>query len=188
MDLQFAPPRTSFSKYEVAGRHARFFIDETRSFTIYTVSDRSPRICLGVEEFFSGQRVITERSCQISFGKLDYVLEFVVDDEHDYQRSLRQYLKNHLLRPPAPPDLSVTPSPWDSKLGYWLVRGTVGKGSFATVSAAKHTVTGEAGAAKFMVRTQETQKAIAQEIDILKSLPNHVCGPKMLGYMARYCH
>ncbi|KAL5325391.1 hypothetical protein ACEPPN_006516 [Leptodophora sp. 'Broadleaf-Isolate-01'] len=173
VDLQLAPPRTAFSKYEVAGRHARFFIDETGSFTICTVSDRSPRIRLGVEEFFSGQRVITERSCQISFGKLDYVLEFVVDDEHDYQRSLRQYLKNHLLRPPAPPDLSATPSPWDSKLGYWLVRGTVGKGSFATVSAAKHTVTGEAGAAKFMVRTQETQKAIAQEIDILKSLPNH---------------
>ncbi|KAH6714713.1 kinase-like domain-containing protein [Leptodontidium sp. MPI-SDFR-AT-0119] len=67
----------------------------------------------------------------------------------------------------------ATPSPWDSTLGNWIVRGTVGKGSFTTVNAAKHTVTGEAGAAKFMVRTQETQKAIAQEIDILKSLPNH---------------
>ena len=112
---------------------------------LYTVSDRSSRIRLGVEALFGGRRVLTKRSWQISFDKLDYVLEVLEDDERDDQCSLRQYLKNYLLRPPAPPDFSVTPSPWDLKLGYLLVRGTVGKGSFATVSAAKHTATGEAG-------------------------------------------
>jgi hypothetical protein len=56
----------------------------------------------------------------------------------------------------------------------WYVRGTIGKGAFATVSAAKHTVTGVAGAAKFFVRTQESHPTIAMEIQLLKSLPVHV--------------
>jgi hypothetical protein len=65
--------------------------------------------------------------------------------------------------------------PQDTKLGDWLVRGTVGKGAFATVSTAKHTVTGVAGAAKFFVRTRESHPAIAREIELLKGLPVHVC-------------
>lgn len=175
VDLQLALPRTPFSKYEVAGRHARLFFDDTGSLIIRVVSDRSPTIVLGNEEFTSGQRVITQRINRISFGKLSYLLEFVTSDEAEYQRNLRNFFSNHLSRRPPAPDLSATPSPWDSKFGDWLVRGTVGKGSFATVSAAKHTVTGVAGAAKFIVRTQESYPAIAREIELLKSLPAHVC-------------
>jgi hypothetical protein len=42
------------------------------------------------------------------------------------------------------------------------------------VSAAKNTVTGAAGAAKFFIRTREIHPAIAREIAILKALPAHV--------------
>jgi hypothetical protein len=141
---------------------------------VSVVSDRLPKVRLGAEDFTYGQRIIAERRCQISFGKLDYILEYTIENEDDYQRDLRHYFANYLFRKPAPPDLAATPSPWDSKLGDWLVRGTVGKGSFATVSAAKNSNTGEAGAAKFMVRTRETHKAISQEIELLKRLPVHV--------------
>ena len=174
VDLQVALPRTPFSKYKVAGRHARIFLDETGSFVVANVSDRSPSTKLGTEEFTTGQRLVTQQTSQISFGKLDYLLKFTVADEENYQRDLRRYFSDHLFRQPAPPDLSATPSPWDVKLGDWIVRGTVGKGSYATVSAAKHTVTGETGAAKFLIRTRLTHATIAQEIANLKSLPVHV--------------
>jgi hypothetical protein len=76
---------------------------------------------------------------------------------------------------PLIPNISATPSPWDTKLSDWLVRGTVGKGAFAIVSAAKHTVIGVVGAAKFFVRTRESYPAIAKEIELLKSLLVYVC-------------
>jgi len=129
---------------------------------------------LGNYEFNSRQRVITQSKNRISFGKLSYSFEFAVNDEEEYQRNLRKFFRNRLGFQPPAPDLSATRSPWDSRLGDWLVRGTVGKGSFATVSAAKHSVTGVAGAAKFLVRTQESYPAIAKEIELLKILPVHV--------------
>ena len=55
------------------------------------------------------------------------------------------------------------------------MRGTVGKGTFATVSTAKHTVIGIIGAAKFFVRTRESYPVIAKEIELLKSLLVYVC-------------
>ena len=174
VDLQLALPRTPFSKYEVAGKHARLFFDDTGSLIIRIASDRCRKIVLCDDEFTSGQRVITQRRNRISFGKLSYMLEFVAMDEAEYQRNLRNFFSNHLGRQPPAPELSATPSPWDSKFGNWLVRKTVGKGSFATVSAAKHTVSGVAGAAKFLVRTEESYSAIAREIELLKSLPFHV--------------
>ena len=168
IDLQLAPPR---AKYGVAGRHARLFFDEAGSLIVRIVSDRSPVVVLGNDEFTSGQRVITRSRNRISFGKLNYCFEFAVSDEEGYQRNLRTFFRNHLGFQPPAPDLSATPSPWDATLGDWLVRGTVGKGTFATVNAAKHTVTGVAGAAKFLVRTQESYPVIAKEIELLKALP-----------------
>ena len=172
VDLQLALPR---AKYEVAGRHARLFFDKTGSLILRIVSDRSPLVVLGDDESTRGQRVITQSRIRISFGRLSYLFEFDTSDEEEYQRNLRKFFRNQLGFQPPAPDLSATPSPWDTKLGDWLVRGTVGKGAFATVSAAKHTVTGVAGAAKFFVRTRESHPAIAKEIRLLQSLPIHVC-------------
>jgi hypothetical protein len=55
------------------------------------------------------------------------------------------------------------------------MRGTVGKGAFAMVSAVKHTVTSVVRAAKFFVRTQESYLAIAKEIELLKGLLVYIC-------------
>jgi hypothetical protein len=81
VDLQLALPRT---KYNVAGRHARMFFDKDGGLIIRVVSDRSPVIVLGNEEFTHGQRLITEsrtRISRISFGKLCYNLEFCPDNQ-----------------------------------------------------------------------------------------------------------
>jgi hypothetical protein len=125
VDLQLAPPG---AKYDVAGRHARLFFDSPGSLIIRVVSDRSPVVVLGNDEFTYGQRVITQAKDRISFGKLSYDLELSISDEDEYQRNLRKFFNIQLGLQPPPPDLSATPSPWDIKLGDWLVRGTVGKG------------------------------------------------------------
>lgn len=55
-----------------------------------------------------------------------------------------------------------------------MVRGTVGKGVSATVSAAKHRFTGETAAAKFLVRNVETWPRAAAEMQLYDLLPDHV--------------
>lgn len=174
VDLQIAKPRTPYSKYEVAGKHARLFFDKTGSLVICGISSRAS-IVLGNEEFTNGQRIITHRQSSLLFGNLRYSLDFVVRDEDEYQKCLKAFFRDHLVRAAPPPDLSATPSPWDTILGDWLIRGTVGQGAFATVSAAKHTSSGVAGAAKVMTRNHRNLRLINDEILQLKSLPDHVC-------------
>ncbi len=154
--------------------HARIFFDRTGSLIIHVVSDRSLVVVLGGNEFTPGQRLVTQSRTGVSFGRLNYLFEFNTSDEEKYQRNLRKFFQAHLDFEPPASELSATPSPWDTKLGEWLVRKTVGKGAFTTVSTAKHTVTGVSGAAKFIFRTRKSHPAIAREIELLNGLPAHV--------------
>jgi hypothetical protein len=87
---------------------------------------------------------------------------------------LNHYFQNHLLKARPPPDIAASPTPWDLCLGKWLIRGTVGRGSFASVNAAKDRYTGLDVAAKCFIRDRTNQAAIAMEISLLRSLPSHV--------------
>lgn len=95
-----------------------------------------------------------DRKSLISFGDLTYDFEYTDHlDEEAFQAALRQYLINHLERPFLPPsDLSATPSPMHHQVENWIIKGTVGNGSFGVVNVAKNWVTGQSGAAKCMVR------------------------------------
>lgn len=60
--LLLAPPRTPFSKFEVARKHARLNFDQSGSLTLHVVSPRSPQIILGNKTFSRGKRVVLEAS------------------------------------------------------------------------------------------------------------------------------
>lgn len=88
-----------------------------------------------------------------------------------YIRELNIYFQDLLMGAKPPPDLAASPTPWDICLGKWLIRGTVGKGTFASVNAAKDRHTGADLAAKCFIRDRTNNAAIAKEISLLKSLP-----------------
>ena len=81
-------------------------------------------------------------------------------------------------------DLSVTLSLWDFKFSNWLMRKTVSKDFFTTVSAVKHTVSDVAEAAKFIIQTQESYSVIVWEIELLKSLSFYIYTQERL---IRFC-
>ena len=173
-DIQLAPPGPQFSKYGVAGKHAILYFGGNGTMSVRIVNSRRPKIMIDTEEFDEGSRGFTSRRHLISFGKLSYDMELVTLDEEKYQRNLRIYFTHYLRRPVPPPDISAFPSPWDLIFNNWIVKGTVGKGAFGSVNAAKHRLSGETAAAKCLVRNTKTWPRAAAEIDILKVLPRHV--------------
>jgi hypothetical protein len=172
VELQLAAAQ--LSKYQVAGKHARLYFDDSGSLCLATVSRRHPLVILGHESFTEGQRVITENKSLVQFGSLSYNLQWVTTDEEDYQRDLRTYFDIHLKKRPPPPDISASPSPHSFMIDDWCLRNTVGKGASGTVSAAVHKKTGQAVAAKMLVRDSKSHKTIHQEIQILRNLPKNV--------------
>ncbi|KAH9203300.1 kinase-like domain-containing protein [Leptodontidium sp. 2 PMI_412] len=184
VDLLLATPGTSSAKFEVAGKHARLFFDKDAVLTLKVFSHWGYMTALGNEGFKGGQRSITTRKSRVSFGSLSYSLEFSDLNEEEYNNALRQYLKNHLNREAPSSDVSATPSPMDTLVGEWNIRGTVGNGSFGVVNVTKNIRTGETGAAKCLVRNSiETHAKILREIDTLKALPRN---PRLLQYFAEY--
>lgn len=173
-DIQLAPPGPQSSKYGVAGKHAILYFDENGTMSVRIINSRRPKVMIDTEEFDQGSRGFTSRKHLISFGKLSYDLELVALDEEKYQKNLRTYFTHYLRWPVPPPDISATPSPWDLMFNNWIVKGTVGKGAFGSVNAAKHRLTGETAAAKCLVRNTKTWPRAAAEIEILKALPQHV--------------
>jgi hypothetical protein len=179
IDLMLAPS-DSKKLYSVRGKHATLFFDDSGSLCISSPPE-APSF-LGAEEF-SGQRVISSRSQLVSFGSLTYCLEFKIADESTYQSNLNKYFASYLSRPVPPPDISTTPSPWDLEIHDWVCKGTAGSGAFGTVSAAKHRITSETAAAKFVVRTSKTMRDIAHESSVLGLLPDH---PRLLSKRGIY--
>lgn len=175
VDLLLATPGTSSTKFEVAGKHARLFFDKDGVLTWKVFSHRGYVTALGNEGFKEGQRCITTRKSRVSFGSFNYSLEFLDLTEEEYNNALRRYLKNHLNREAPSSDMPATPSPMDTLVGDWNIRGTVGNGSFGVVNVTKNIRTGETGAAKCLVRHSiETHAKILREIDTLKALPRNV--------------
>jgi hypothetical protein len=172
VELQLAADQ--LSKYQVAGKHARLYFDDSGSLCLATVSRRRPLVILGHDSFTEGQRVITENKSLVQFGSLSYNLQWVTTDEEDYQRDLRTYFDIYLKKRPPPPDVSASPSPHSFMIDDWCLRNTVGKGASGTVSAAVHKKTGQAVAAKMLVRDSKSHKTIHQEIQILSNLPKNV--------------
>jgi hypothetical protein len=172
--LMLAPFAVPPFKHDVAGKHATLSFDKTGNFWVRVVSPRKPVVALGSEEFSSGSRMITSPTQLIAFGRLVYHLAFATQDESTYQRNMKLFFTTQLNRPPPPPEICATPSPWDFVIEDWVCKGTVGTGAFGTVFAAKNRFTGETGAAKIVLRNEKMWPMVSREIDIFDLIPDHV--------------
>ena len=174
VDLMLAPFADPASKYNVLGKHAALFFNSNGCLGVKVASSRMPEILLGDEKIASGSRIITSKTQLISFGNLSYQLAFVTEDEPLYQRNLSIFFTSYLKRDVPAPDISATPSPWDIVIQDWACKRTVGAGGHGTVRAATNRRTGEAAAAKIVVRDGKKWPVIAQEIIMLDCFPDHV--------------
>jgi hypothetical protein len=175
VDLLLATLGTSSAKFEVAGKHTRLFFDKDAVLTLKVFSHWGYMTALGNKGFKEAQRSITTRKSCVLFGLLSYSLEFSDLNKEEYNNALCKYLKNHLNREVPSLDISVIPSPMDTLVGEWNIRGTVGNSLFGVVNVTKNIRTGETGAAKCLVRNSiETYAKILREINTLKALPRNV--------------
>lgn len=153
VDILLAPPKTSSIHFGVAGIHATICFDDDGVLTLKTLTERRGFMTiLGNYEFTKGRRTIIERESRVSFGSLSYYLEYSGLEDEEYNHALRTYMQDYLMQGPPCTDISATPSPMDTLVGDWNIRGTVGSGSFIVVNATKNIRTRETGAAKCLVR------------------------------------
>ncbi|KAL1646557.1 hypothetical protein SLS58_003143 [Diplodia intermedia] len=180
VDLLLAKTRVPASG--LAGLHARFAFERNGAFMLVVENPRRPVVVLGDESFDAGGRVLAKPRCRIGLGNLAYVFEYVVrsggpDRERAFQQRLGRFLRETFSRERGaatpPRELLASPAEADHPLCDWLIRGTVGRGAFGTVTAARHRVTGRIAAAKMVVRTQSSVRECMREIDICAKVPEH---------------
>lgn len=179
VDLLLAKTRVPASG--LAGLHARFAFERNGALMLVVENPRRPTVVLGDESFDAGSRVLAKPRCRIGLGNLAYVFEYVVrsggpEKERAFQQRLGRFLRETFRgRDATPPrELLASPAEADHPLCDWLIRGTVGRGAFGTVTAARHRVTGRIAAAKMVVRTQRSVGECMKEIDICARVPEHV--------------
>ncbi|KAB2578481.1 putative protein kinase domain containing protein [Lasiodiplodia theobromae] len=178
VDLLLAKTRVPASG--LAGLHARFAFERNGALMLVVENPRRPTVVLGDESFDAGSRVLAKPRCRIGLGNLAYVFEYVVrsggpEKERAFQQRLGRFLRETFRgRDATPPrELLASPAEADHPLCDWLIRGTVGRGAFGTVTAARHRVTGRIAAAKMVVRTQRSVGECMKEIDICARVPEH---------------
>ncbi|KKY14005.1 hypothetical protein UCDDS831_g08550 [Diplodia seriata] len=181
VDLLLAKTRVPASG--LAGLHARFAFERNGAFMLTVENPRRPVVVLGDESFDAGGRVLAKPRCRIGLGNLAYVFEYVVrsggpDRERAFQQRLGRFLRETFRdqrggQATPPRELLASPAEADHPLCDWLIRGTVGRGAFGTVTAARHRVTGRIAAAKMVVRTQRSVRECMREIDICAKVPEH---------------
>jgi hypothetical protein len=129
--LLLAKPTSTYSG--LAGIHPRFVFDKHGSLSVVIENPRKPMVALGDDEFDQGSRVITRCSARIMFGEMAYMFTFTTAPgkaESQYQKRLSVFLRDIYDTPAPPPNLSATPSETNYLMGDWIIRGTVGQGTF----------------------------------------------------------
>ena len=169
--------KTRLPQCRLLGRHARLAFDRHGALSVINDHPKAPSVVVGDDEFTHGRRVLPKPKNRISFGDLAYIFQFLSlseEEEAAYQNNLADHIKQYLSSPPPPQALSATPSATDHTICDWIIRGTVGRGAFGTVMAARHRVTGKVAGAKMVIRTQANLIAVMSEINLMKRLPKHV--------------
>jgi hypothetical protein len=164
-------------KYNVAGRHARFFHNHA-SGAFVVQSDGRKVVLDGREEISNARRALTKRTTGISFGDLTYTLVYTDLNEALYKRQLED-ARQSSSKPGAgsyPPSfLTPTPSATDYEVASYTVKGLIAEGSTCRVYSAIDRRTGDAYAMKTIVQNPRNENKVRKEKEILDSLkPPHV--------------
>ena len=156
---------------EVAGLHARFsWVKGGGGFFLIADNARGKPVILNGEILSNEQRMIPFRNT-IAIGECYFSAKFVqrtLEQDEQFQVELVAFYSK-VLQENAPLVLP-TPSEREVRLGNWIYRNTLAKGTFGIVSIVSHVHTGKPAAAKELLRTPYNIEMVNREVRMAEQL------------------
>jgi hypothetical protein len=159
---------------DIAGLHARLsWLRGGGGFFLIADNQRGLTVNLNGEELSYSQRLIPYQNA-IGIGQLFFSIKFLERtpaQEEEFQSQLL-LMYSAVLRENTP-FIMPTPSRNETRIGDWIVRAPLGKGSFGHVSSVTNVRTGQLAAAKEIWRTPKNSWSVDREVSIcyrLKSI------------------
>jgi hypothetical protein len=158
---------------DIAGLHARLsWLKGGGGFFLIADNQRGLTVNLNGEELSYSQRLIPYQNA-IGIGQFFFSIKFLERSpaqEEEFQSQLL-LMYSAVLRENAP-FIMPTPSRNETRIGDWIVRAPLGKGSFGHVSSVTNVRTGQLAAAKEIWRTPKNSWSVDREINICYRLKN----------------
>lgn len=158
---------------DVAGLHARLsWLKGGGGFFLIADNQRGLTVNLNGEELSYTQRLIPYQNA-IGIGQLFFSIKFLERSPAQEEQFQSQLLLMYsaVLREKTP-FIMPTPSRSETRIGDWVVRAPLGKGSFGHVSSVTNIRTGQLAAAKEIWRTPKNSLSVDREVSICYRLKN----------------
>lgn len=166
-------PTEDENNNEIAGLHARLsWLKGGGGFFLIADNQRGMTVNLNGEELSYSQRLIPYHNA-IGIGQYFFTIKFLERNpaqEEEFQSQLL-LMYSAVLRENTP-FIMPTPSRNETRIGDWIVRAPLGKGSFGHVSSVTNVRTGQLAAAKEIWRTPKNSGSVDREVIICKKLKN----------------
>jgi hypothetical protein len=169
VDLLLTPdPR---DEGDIAGLHARLsWIKGGGGFFLIADNMRGKPVTLNGETLVNEQRLIPYHNT-IGIGQCYYTMKFAIrtpEGEEQFQAELAEFYSVVLSE--SAPLVLPTPSEHEERIGNWVVRNGLGKGSYGHVYLVSHAHSGKPAAAKEIWRTLYNSRRVNEEVEMNKFL------------------
>lgn len=161
---------------DIAGLHCRLsWVKGGGGFFLVADNQRGMTVNLNGETLSYSQRLIPYNNT-IGVGQYYFSIKFLERnpaEEEEFQSQLL-LMYSAVLRESAPM-IMPTPSRNEMRIGEWVVRKPIARGSFGHVSSVTHAHTGKLAAAKELWRTPQNSWSIDREVAVCKALMQMTC-------------
>lgn len=161
---------------DIAGLHARLsWVKGGGGFFLIADNQRGMTVNLNGETLSYSQRLIPYNNT-IGVGQYYFTIKFLERnpaEEEEFQSQLL-LMYSAVLKENAPM-IMPTPSRNEMRIGDWVVRKPIARGSFGHVSSVTHAHTGKLAAAKELWRTPQNSWSVDREVAICKALMQMSC-------------
>jgi hypothetical protein len=161
---------------DIAGLHARLsWVKGGGGFFLIADNQRGMTVNLNGETLAYSQRLIPYNNT-VGIGQYYFTIKFLERNpaqEEEFQAQLL-LMYSAVLKENAP-FIMPTPSRNEMRIGEWVVRKPIARGSFGHVSSVTHAHTGKLAAAKELWRTPQNSWSVDREVAICKKLMKLSC-------------
>jgi hypothetical protein len=176
MGVDLLLPTDDENDNDLAGLHARLsWVKGGGGFFLIADNQRGMTVNLNGETLSYSQRLIPYHNT-IGVGQYFFTIKFLErspSEEEEFQSQL--LLMYSAVLKENTPMIMPTPSRHEMRIGEWVVRKPIARGSFGHVTSVTHAHTGRLAAAKELWRTPRNSWSIDREVAICKALMQMTC-------------